>query len=595
MKKLLLLCSIFFGIGFMADAQTFVERIDTGNGDFVQHSIAQLVGGDYVLAGTQSPGLSGGTDVKLLRIDNTGSVVWSKNFDFGGTDSFVGSIIVGEGNEIALTGYVGINNGPKDLLITKIDSNGNLLAELTLNDPAATGFGYQLYGTDIVQKENGDYLVVGIGTDFITAGSPKYNFVLSVDHNLNGFTSFTPQINEGNFFNQSNNSFNSITKVPSDVSPNGQEMFLLTGTTTDALGFSEGFMTLIDGNGVASWSQSYNGEASHQNGGMAIFNPSTSLFYVTYPWIEGQLETLTVDFTSGNIIDSYFIYAPDENLVSMLLNGMVLDTHTNNTSIAYSAFMFNSQFDTGIGRHMAFSIDYDNSNATVNWQQLYRSEFNIADVLNVNFDFIVQPLNYGSNPNSALSNSYYTPKGGTINDNKTHLIFTGLQQNPATNQLSLSLFRTTLSGEVQCDCVLPLALDIDVISTSIGNNFNQNMIPFVASQTGLNLFNSPFNLQLSCTQANYCGSAPQPRPLGLMDEVKDSIQLYPNPVKDELHIKAAANTKVRIYDIQSKLILQQAINNNAEIINLRHLQQGVYFAKFTSSTGEVQVKKVIKK
>ncbi len=175
------------------------------------------------------------------------------------------------------------------------------------------------------------------------------------------------------------------------------------------------------------------------------------------------------------------------------------------------------------------------------------------------------------------------------------LIFTGLQQNPATNQLSLSLFRTTLSGEVQCDCVLPLALDIDVISTSIGNNFNQNMIPFVASQIGLNLFNSPFNLQLSCTQANYCGSAPQPRPLGLMDEVKDSIQLYPNPVKDELHIKAAANTKVRIYDIQSKLILQQAINNNAEIINLSHLQQGIYFAKFTSSTGEVQVKKVIKK
>ncbi len=587
---------LFIALSKISYSQTFIERIDVDSGDFVQHSIAQLDGGDYVVAGTQSPGITAGTDVRLLRIDNTGSIVWSKNFDFGGIDSFVGSITIGEGNIIALTGYVGINNGPKDLLIATIDENGNLLAELTLNDPPRpTGQNYQLYGTDIVQKENGDFLVVGLGTSFTTTGSSKYGFILSADRNLNGLTAFTPQAYDGIFIPQTRNTFNKITKVPSNVSPNGQEMFLLTGTTTTASGNSQGLMRLIDANGVAAWTRSYSGQASHQNGGMAIYNPATGLFYVTYPWVEGQLETISVDFANGNIIDSYFIYAPDrENFISMLLNGMVLDRNTNSTSIAYSAFMFNSQFDSGIGRHMAFSIDYDNANAKVNWQQLYQSEFSTADLLNVNFDFIAQPINYGSSPTSVISNTYYTPKGGIINDNQNNLVFTGLQQNPVTNQLSLSLFRTTLSGEVQCDCLLPLTLDIDVISASTGNNFNQNFIPYVPSQIGASLISSPFKLQLSCTQTNYCRSASRVS-FGIEQEQEQkSIELYPNPVKNQLHIKAMANTKVSLYDMQSKLIWQQTLNTNVKTINLSHLQQGIYFAKFVDASGEVFIKKVIK-
>lgn len=284
MKKLYFLCWLLLGAFTGASAQTFIGHITTDQEHFSQHSLAQL-GEDYIVAGTQSfSGVNGGSEIKLLRIDHTGNVVWSKDFNFGTQDAFVGAVLVDSDDNIVLTGYVGTNNGAKDLLIAKVDASGNLLGELEVNDPPLTsgGFDYALYGEDISQNGDGDYLVAGTGSALpISDSSQKYGFALAIDPGLTGVVWEEKFFPASGTTMTSKNSINAVTKVPAGDPPTGQEVFLLTGTTSSGGGFlGEGFLALLDGNGTIIWETSY-GNAIH-NGGLAVYNPDEGAFYVSY-------------------------------------------------------------------------------------------------------------------------------------------------------------------------------------------------------------------------------------------------------------------------------------------------------------------------
>jgi len=62
--------------------------------------------------------------------------------------------------------------------------------------------------------------------------------------------------------------------------------------------------------------------------------------------------------------------------------------------------------------------------------------------------------------------------------------------------------------------------------------------------------------------------------------------VYPNPVKDVLHIQTSNKSTISLTDASGKTVLTQAITGNADI-NTSGLQPGIYFLK-NQTTGEVR-------
>lgn len=74
-----------------------------------------------------------------------------------------------------------------------------------------------------------------------------------------------------------------------------------------------------------------------------------------------------------------------------------------------------------------------------------------------------------------------------------------------------------------------------------------------------------------------------------------SIQIYPNPAQNEIHIKAEnAITSIELYDIQGRLLLAKMSNQNKETMDLTNYVYGTYFVSVSTSVGK-QTQKIIKK
>lgn len=73
-----------------------------------------------------------------------------------------------------------------------------------------------------------------------------------------------------------------------------------------------------------------------------------------------------------------------------------------------------------------------------------------------------------------------------------------------------------------------------------------------------------------------------------------SLNVYPNPAVDVLHVNAANGSEVALLDINGKLIAQTTSNGQEVSFNLSHLSSGVYMVRI-SNAHEMTIEKVVKK
>ena len=73
-------------------------------------------------------------------------------------------------------------------------------------------------------------------------------------------------------------------------------------------------------------------------------------------------------------------------------------------------------------------------------------------------------------------------------------------------------------------------------------------------------------------------------PSGLLEISQETIVVYPNPVKDVLHIKGAAGRNIILYDLQGQVILTRRLISDHEQIDLSSLPRGVYAIKTGNKT-----------
>jgi hypothetical protein len=75
----------------------------------------------------------------------------------------------------------------------------------------------------------------------------------------------------------------------------------------------------------------------------------------------------------------------------------------------------------------------------------------------------------------------------------------------------------------------------------------------------------------------------------------DSFTYYPNPVEDILNIKSETTiTKCEVYNLNSRLILEQKPNTKEVAIKCTTLATGVYFVKLFYTDGTLKNIRIMK-
>lgn len=84
-------------------------------------------------------------------------------------------------------------------------------------------------------------------------------------------------------------------------------------------------------------------------------------------------------------------------------------------------------------------------------------------------------------------------------------------------------------------------------------------------------------------------------PLDLnMEDLADNIKMYPNPTANQVQIAVPnAQTEIRIFDLNGKLVYTKVLNTNNEIITTHDLTNGIYNVQFISANAVTNKKLVI--
>jgi len=113
--------------------------------------------------------------------------------------------------------------------------------------------------------------------------------------------------------------------------------------------------------------------------------------------------------------------------------------------------------------------------------------------------------------------------------------------------------------------------------------------------TGSNInFTLIKNIGIAISDIAACPQAGDPLS-GMEDPLLSEINVYPNPFHNELNIYTGQNkiTEVLIYDITSRLFLQNFFTNSTSI-NVEQLAKGIYLYEVRNKNGVIQKGKLVK-
>jgi hypothetical protein len=83
-----------------------------------------------------------------------------------------------------------------------------------------------------------------------------------------------------------------------------------------------------------------------------------------------------------------------------------------------------------------------------------------------------------------------------------------------------------------------------------------------------------------------------------LDAGNKSFSIFPNPVNDQLFIKAVAGNEkiitIEVYTTEGKRVIRAEPSGPPYILNTKNLQRAVYLLKITSSSGNIFFHKLIK-
>ena len=72
------------------------------------------------------------------------------------------------------------------------------------------------------------------------------------------------------------------------------------------------------------------------------------------------------------------------------------------------------------------------------------------------------------------------------------------------------------------------------------------------------------------------------------------VRVYPNPVKEELHVEGADLDRIEVFSLTGAKMLEAELEGNADSIRLASLMEGMYIYKVYDRSGAVSTGRILK-
>ena len=198
---------------------------------------------NYVLTGFTSQNYgSNKEDTWLVKISNNGEEIWNKIFG-GNYYDYGGSVKQTIDNGFVIVGL--ISHDPDlynaDSFVIKTNNHGNIIWEKTYGGP------YLEYGTDIIQINNGSYIISGVSQQYLDDGGGSDGNIELIKIDSSGNIDWIQSIGDSNYHDFCNSIKQTI-----------DNKYIIVGSKIDfSVADSQVTLTKCDINGFVEWSKVY--------------------------------------------------------------------------------------------------------------------------------------------------------------------------------------------------------------------------------------------------------------------------------------------------------------------------------------------------
>ncbi len=246
MRYFLILSTSVLGgllLSSMSSVNTFIPlyyKLIGGKGIETNTSLFKTSDGNYVLAGRTDSYSIGDMNMNVVKVNESGSVVWDKNFGAEESEEASSGIETSD-KQLMIVGHsdsYGGGIGMKDFMVLRLDSKGLLKWQKTYGTSTSID-----EASDIVETEDGNFLVVGTSLSLETAASDV--MAIMIDKNGN-------EIWRKTYGFEKNDGAKSVIRTETG--------FMIAGQTESLrYGRWEAWVLAIDKEGKELWQRSYGG------------------------------------------------------------------------------------------------------------------------------------------------------------------------------------------------------------------------------------------------------------------------------------------------------------------------------------------------
>ncbi|RYZ96936.1 MAG: PKD domain-containing protein, partial [Sphingobacteriaceae bacterium] len=148
------------------------SRTYGGTGNDAGFSVKQIPGGGYIIAGSTASYGAGNRDVLLIKTNDTGGVVWTRTFGGSGEDVAFTAIVTQDSNYVVTGHTYSFGSGSSDFYSLKVDTSGSLLWSRVVG-----GSGWDL-SLSVAEDVAGNLYVTGQSESYVNGGSGDLDFYI---------------------------------------------------------------------------------------------------------------------------------------------------------------------------------------------------------------------------------------------------------------------------------------------------------------------------------------------------------------------------------------------------------------------------------
>jgi hypothetical protein len=569
--------------------------------------------------------LSGGGDIFVAKYDAGGNVVWAKRE--GGTGPEIGYAIAADGNGNiytvatfhALPTTIGTNVfanvGAKDIVLMKFDTSGNLIWAKHTGSP---GHDFP-YGID----------VDGSGNSYVTGyfDGPTFNFGSTTLSNAGGADIFLAKYDAAGNPVWAKGAGGSSNDNALDVFVNSTGQSFLVGsfasssisfganTLTNA-GGSDMFVASFDAAGNTVWEKSVGG-AGHDDA-TGIFANANGMSFVTGSFSSSSTLFGTISLTNTGSSD-LFLAKLSACSAAPLQPGIIAgnDTSCPGISQTYSVQITGGATSytwtlpsgwTGISTTNSITVNVGSASGNITAAAANACGSSTPQTLPVTVlsaPTVPTLITGDTTPCSGNSETYSVPlvTGAT---SYTWMLPTGWSGASTTN--SITVTTGPLSGNVSvsavntCGSSGPQAITVAVVQSPVptiiqtGSTlsttgtfssyqwyFNTLLEPGATNQTYTPTANGIYFVIVTDSSTGCSG---QSNILSFSLDIDEAsarkdLRLFPNPVKDVLHLNAAKNPLglIQLYDCLGRKLVEKNADEKDTNLDMRHFPPGLYLLR----------------